>query len=398
MRLITFIIVLFLATMLGVLIRHDPGYALFAYQGWTIEMPLWLTLLLIIGIILLGIFILWSLYLVFSSSSRLKLWWSQRQAIRSRRLFTRGLLELAEGSYKKAEIDLRDSARFSDSPLIHYLSAARAAEKNNAPDRRDKYLQLAHDVSGGSDVAVRLTEAQFHFEHGDFEQSIAILQHLHLDHPKHPQVLKLLCTVYQIQQDWHSLLSLLPELKKSNIFASEQALCHLECSIYQGLLPEFAQQPRKSLEKFWRKAPKAIQTDPTCIMLYAEGLIAQGADSTAEEVVRATLTEQWDPKLIEFYGKIKSPASNKQLNFAENCLEEHRHDPYLYLTLGRLCVAQSLWGKARDYLEMSITLQPLPESYALLGQVMEQMGQTEKAQQYYKTGLLKFNREEYGFE
>ncbi len=53
-----FIIALILSTTAGVLIHHDPGYALFAYGDWTTEMPLWL------AIFLLGL-IVFSFYTVF---------------------------------------------------------------------------------------------------------------------------------------------------------------------------------------------------------------------------------------------------------------------------------------------------------------------------------------------
>ena len=47
-RLIIYLIILVAAVWLGLKIAEDPGYALFAYQRWTVEMPLWLAALGII--------------------------------------------------------------------------------------------------------------------------------------------------------------------------------------------------------------------------------------------------------------------------------------------------------------------------------------------------------------
>lgn len=391
MRLLAFILVLFFATLLGVIIRQDPGYALFAYQDWTVEMPLWLAAVILFGVIFLSFMILAFFYFLFSSASRVKYWWSHRQTNRARSQLIMGLLELTEGRYKKAEQFLSNSAKFSDVPLIHYLSAAKAAEANNAPERRDKYLQLAHNVSGKSDVAVRLTEAELSYSHGDLEQSVATLQHLHAEQPKHPLVLKLLCKIYESMQDWHSLYTLLPELKKEHIFPNDETFLQLELNIYHAMIPSFATKDTKALFKFWRSAPKSVQQDPVSIAIYVECLIKHDENSAAEETLKQALKQKWDPQLIELYGKVRGSSLHKQLNFAESCLSAHSRDPYLYLTLGKLCIAQSLWGKARDYLEVSVNIKPMPESYALLGKVMEQMGNMEKAQEYYKKGLLTLN-------
>ena len=53
---IAFSSILFLAVCLGLAIEADPGYVLFAYQTWTIEMPLWF---FIIACLLIFLLIYW---------------------------------------------------------------------------------------------------------------------------------------------------------------------------------------------------------------------------------------------------------------------------------------------------------------------------------------------------
>jgi HemY protein len=48
--------------------------------------------------------------------------------------------------------------------------------------------------------------------------------------------------------------------------------------------------------------------------------------------------------------------------------------PSLLLTLGRLCLQNSLWGKARDYLENSLQVQRNPEACAELAQAFGSVG------------------------
>jgi HemY protein len=56
--------------------------------------------------------------------------------------------------------------------------------------------------------------------------------------------------------------------------------------------------------------------------------------------------------------------------------------------LGRLCLYNQLWGKARSYLQTSIAILPAPETYMELGKLHEQLGSTEAALEWYRQGLI----------
>ena len=58
-QLLFYLLILTVAIFCGVHIAKDPGYALFAYQHWTVEMPLWLA-------IFLGVFFVLALYYLIS--------------------------------------------------------------------------------------------------------------------------------------------------------------------------------------------------------------------------------------------------------------------------------------------------------------------------------------------
>jgi HemY protein len=59
----------------------------------------------------------------------------------------------------------------------------------------------------------------------------------------------------------------------------------------------------------------------------------------------------------------------------------------LLLTLGRLCLQNRLWGKARDYLESSLRLQRSPETCAELARLLAQLGDTERSNLLFQEGL-----------
>ena len=62
-------------------------------------------------------------------------------------------------------------------------------------------------------------------------------------------------------------------------------------------------------------------------------------------------------------------------------------DPALLLTLGRLCLQNQLWGKARDYFETSLKLERHPETCAELARLLAGLGDTERSNQLFQEGL-----------
>ena len=82
-----------------------------------------------------------------------------------------------------------------------------------------------------------------------------------------------------------------------------------------------------------------------------------------------------------------SAVPGRQLQAAEGWLKDHPNDPGLLLTLGRLCLQNSLWGKARDYLESSLRLQRNPEACAELARLLAQLGDAERSNQLFQEGL-----------
>ncbi len=381
------LIVFALAAGLGVMIQREPGYALFAYDDWTVEMPLWLAAIAVLVLILLTMTLLSLINTFFSGPRRIKAWWRLHQIESARRNTDRGLLNLTEGRWKKAEHYLSKGAQYSDKPLINYLAAARAATEAGSTSRRDRYLQLAENLEHNSD-AVKLTAAELQYSQGDLEQSIATLQHLHLEKPRHPVVLKLLSDLYEKKGDWQSLFALLPDIRKADIFPNKEALAQFEQKVYAKFLPELLQHDRKTLAKFWHSAPRSVTSNPNCIEAYAALLHREGEDRDAEALIRRTLEKQWHDGLVELYGHIKGPSPKKQLAFAQSLLEREPRNAALFLTLARLCLDEKLWGMARDYLEMSIDCKPSAEAYAMLGQLMEQLGDKSKSEETYKNGLL----------
>lgn len=379
--------ILLISVWLGLQMQRDSGYVLVAYQHWSMEMSLWLALA---G--LLGLFTATSILLkLLGNFGKLgiifKRWKKQQRTLVARRLTKRGLLALAEGKWQKAEKYLVRGVKHSDMPLINYLSAARAAQEQNLLLKRNDYLQEAFLINPEAQTAISLTQAQLQFECKQFEQALATLTSLLKQVPEHPYVYKLLKDVYIQLNDWDNLLTILPTLNKYNIL-NQQAFTELEVKAYATKLQSIKASELNELQAIWQQLPRHLRKNLGLIKIYLNLLLKFNEADEAVTLIQAVLKNEWDDELVQLYGLAKSNMPDKQLKLAESWLQQHTNNTELLLCLGRLCIYNQLWGKARSYLEASITQQANPEACIEFAKLLEQLGQKEEALNYYREGLL----------
>lgn len=382
------LLVLIFAVVIGLWAYQDSGYVLIARGYKSVEMTLSLFILLELAGFVLTYFVLRVLINSWNMPATYHAWRARQRRQRARRDMDRGLIELAQGNWAQAERYLLRHARDSDIPLLNYLSAARAAQKQNAPQRRDDYLSLAHKSMQGAGFAVQLTQAELQLVHGQLEQSLATLIQLHRTSPKHPHVLYLLARIYQLLRSWEDLRKLIPDLRKQNVL-NQASLLQLEQLVHRELLTLATQQGDLAiLRKSWQQTPKHLRHDLDMIRHYVRCLLILKANDDAEQLLREALKKQWDVDLVYIYGLIEASDPDRQLATAEAWLKGHENNPVLLLTLGRLCKRNQLWGKARSYFNASLGIKPHSDTYKELGQLLEQLNEHNEAVECYHKGLL----------
>src|SRR5690606_13311720 len=168
-------------------------------------------------------------------------WTEHRQRLRAEQFLSQGLLAMVEGNWKVAERAFHKGARHSESPLVNYLLAARAAQHQGATDRRDQYLRLAHQNGNGgnSALAVALTQAALQLNRRQDEQAYATLKQLDSRNPRHDQVKLLMLEASSRLREWDEALALLHELERKNLVPVEQ-IRGKQLEVYAGLLRKAA--------------------------------------------------------------------------------------------------------------------------------------------------------------
>ena len=301
---------------------------------------------------------------------------------------SQGLIEYAEGRFEQAEKILLQQVKYSDNRLLAYLSAARAAQQLGAHERRDEYLRKAHLEAPEANVAIGLTKAELQLAHDQNEQALATLSQLNKLSANHTYVLTLLANTYRHLHDWDNLEKILPALKKHGNLSTESFLS-FEIIVCNGRLSNLAKNKDSALLiNFWQDAPHHLKTLPVVIEHYAKQLIVVDAAGEAEKILRLYLNKNWEESSIVLYSELDVMVDSKQLDMAESWLKDHQHNAWLLLALGKMCISRSLWGKAKNYLEASISINPMPENYLKLARLLEEhMEESSAAQEYYRQGL-----------
>jgi HemY protein len=385
--LITGLLMVAASVFLALLVKQDNGYVRMSFGEWTVETSLAFFLLLNIGVFVLLYLLVRLVARVWGVPGRLHHWQVRRDARQAQKALTRGLLELSEGQWKRAEKDLLRYVGSSETPLLNYLAAARSAQQQGADERRDHYLQLAQERVPAAEMAVGLTRAELQLDHEQLEQALNTLGQLREIAPRHPQVLRMLKEIYQRMGRWEALGQLLPELKRRKVIVPGEAL-RLEQELFRSLLGQAALSGgQRQLTAAWRALPVAARNNEGLVLLYANYLKERGAEEQVEALLLEAVNHHWSPALVALYGRVNGSDGARQLSRAETWLQEHPHDPVLLLALGRLCMRNRLWGKARSYLEASIGAEPSAEAYQDLGILLEQIGEQQQAISCFRAGL-----------
>lgn len=359
---------------------QDRGYVLISFVGYNVEMSVPVLALALVALYA-GVRLL------------LRLWRAPRQlgeaiaAQRTRRAgarLTRGLIHMTEGDFRRGERLLTDGLAGSESRVVNYLMAARAAEAQGSPERRDEWLALAREADPRAETAVLLTQAELQLKSGDYRAALATLERVEAKKPDHAGCLALQAEARLALDDRQVLAGLLPRLARSKL--DPDRLARL---LADGLeaMRGVAGFDRARLNAVWTPLSLGLRRRPELVRARALLLDRLGRGDEALRSVATALQRRFDRELVLTYGEIRHADPGKQLRRAESWLRQRPEDPALLATVAELCMRNELWGKARSYLETSLAIAPEPASYARYGELLDRLGEHDEAARAFQAGL-----------
>ncbi|PCI69925.1 MAG: heme biosynthesis protein HemY [Piscirickettsiaceae bacterium] len=384
--LVLFIIALIVASGLAYQVHLDPGYALLTHGTWSVETSLAVLIFAILVLLVVLAILYKTLVGLKRTPKRFSKWNKHRIQRRSLKELNKGLLDSAEGNWKRSEKLLTKHAKHSDTPLLNYLSAAHAAQAQGAYDRRDEYLLKAGDMLPEQGHAIHLTRAKLQFSAGQYEQALATLQQLLSVTPNHPIVLTLLLRTFARLNDWDAIYRLLPAIKNNRDIHKEDWQS-LENQMLIKLLTTKTQQNSPDLDTVWQALTKQQKLSADLLPIYAQHKINVSKEKDVNDLLVKAIKTNQDETLIPLYCQLDLDSKQK-IKQLEKWQTIFPSSTLLLNQIGRLCKEEKLWGKSSSCLKQSISIKPTSLAYLLLGQLHEAQDEApEKATEMYRIGL-----------
>lgn len=390
--LVTLVIALLLGAASIWVMQSDSGYILLSFNNTTVEMTVWVGILLYLTLTVLGVWLL-LLFKWLGDVGGLRRWWALRRSKQHVSKTAQGLILFADHDWKQASTMLLSGADGSSMPDVNLLFAARAAAENN---QIDQARMLLEQLKVGHPKAKLLADkalAEMLILEEQFHKAVQLLQPIAASKPGDRGILRLLADTYYLMGDWSSLQKLLHDLNYYKAI-NPSNMKALELDVYANLLSDFIPDPEFTLQEqkdqageLWELIPKRLRNDVELICGYFDALQQVNDTDRVQLLMVKTINKRWHPELVARFGQLVTSAPEKQLLAGEKWLSDHPEDPVLLVALGTICCQLRFWGKARDYFSVALRLEPNATTYLRLGDVFAAMGDQTESHDMYEQGL-----------
>jgi HemY protein len=291
------------------------------------------------------------------------------------------VLALFEGRFGRAE-RLAQQAR-EDSRLAGpaALIAARAAHRMREFERRDRWLAQAEE-DRASAPAELMTTAELALEEQDAARAIASIERLHSRGMRHIHALRVALRAYEQAEDWQRVLQVLRQLEKRDVL-HPAAIRGLRVRASRALIARRAGDA-PGLRSQWNDLRDGERDLPEVLEAAALAFAKAGDIGFGRRLLESALTRDFAPRLLHAYAALPDVPARERLQQVERWRDTHGDDPDITLVLGRLCITESLWGKAADYLGRSLAARESVAVHLALADLAEQVEQPQEAARHYR--------------
>ena len=300
-----------------------------------------------------------------------------------------GLKAYFEGDYAKSQKNTAIALKLADSSTAKAISAviaARSAQMLDEVTARDEYLNNALDQAPDEKSLSLAAKTEFMLQNGNYQEALKTLQLLYSEGGLQSiAVLQLELEAQRQAGNWDAVLEL------ADILANRQ-------SVNKSLVKKLKHDAQienikrkatdlQSLNQYWQNLSPLDKMDSKLSAAAARAYISLGDCNMANKIIESSVPFSWDNELIELYSECLDYHVSRQIECAEVWLRAQPNNALLLLTLGKLCTHCELWGKAQNYLEASLSVEPGHKAHLALAQLNEKLGKQELAMDHYNKGL-----------
>lgn len=378
------LLIIALATGVSLLAGNNDGFVLIVAPPYRLELSPNLLLLLIALVFVMLHFSLRLIHYTRRLPANVRAHKKQKRLEEGHRALIGSLHSAAEGHFDMAEKAAAKALNLGEDAGLSALIAARSSHKLNHKQQRDFYLAEAERLAPQAIVARLLMQAEFLVDDRQYSQALEILQTLEKHDARCIPALRLKLKVLLRLQNWEQAQAALQKMEKLDAIESWHVR-EVRQQIHRHLIQRYSEN-LSQLTAYWEKIPEEDRLNSRLAGPTARAFNQLGAGDMAAGIVEMNLADNWDSELARLFGDCASSNPQQQLQQAEYWLASHPQDAQLLLSIGKLCIRLGLWGKARNYLEASLSVQPDKDAHLVLAELLENQGNREAALEHYRLG------------
>lgn len=362
--------------------RYNAGYVLLVLHPYRVELSLNLLLAVLALLFIAGYVFVRVVAHTLRLPSQVREFRETRRKAKAQRTLLDALRAFLEGRYAQAEKAAAETVDLREHGGIGAVLAARAAHELRAYDRRDRYLARSAHFTEEDQTMRAVAQAELLLHERRHQEAASALERLPR---KHTAALRLELRAAQLARNWDRYLELLGQLEKLNAFEPLQAIELRRYAVCENLLRRGSDL--QGLRECWQRLTQRERLDTKIAAEGARAFIALGEAREAQPIIEASLEREWDSALAALYAESPSEDALRRIERAESWLKAQPSDAALLLTLGRLCALQRLWGKARSYIEASLSVEETFDATLALARLLDDTGEKDAAQSCYRRSL-----------
>lgn len=376
-----------LAVAASLLARND-GLVLFVLPPWQAGTTLNLFIILLLLAFIFAYGLVRGVIFSVSLPARARAYRQRREQTQALASVEEALRQFFAGRYGHALRAAEKAWKAGQLTSTAALIAARSAHRMREAEKVALWLERARSNDPETSAATQMIAAELALELGDAQTALKHLQELQRQHGRHIAALRLELRARQSAGDGQGVLKLVRQLEKRSGMPPEAAR-EIRRKAHQQALSQRKEDAGQLLEYF-QSLPKKERT-PRLALAAARNLHLVGADEAAAEIVENSIalqsSDEWLPELAALYGQLSAPIGKTltaRIARADDWLLRHPGDNLLLLALGRMCERQQLWGKAKSYLEASLSVRASRETHLALAHLLDALQETEAANRHFR--------------
>ncbi|HUP28712.1 MAG TPA: heme biosynthesis HemY N-terminal domain-containing protein [Usitatibacter sp.] len=362
--------------------RNSDGYVVIVALGKRTELSVNMMVLLVAGGYFAFYFLARLVTTLVAIPTRVRAYREERERTRLRSALNDALLAFFQGRYASAEKSAAAALAGDETKGVAAIIAARSAHELGRFSEREQFLDHAKGSAPEVDQARLTTLADLLVSQGRHEEALAVLKDLSARDSRNLRLLRLKLEAEQALRNWDEVLATVASLLKLGGIGPVEAAA-VRRAAHLGNLNRKAQDA-PGLAAYWKQLPAEMRVEPAVAATAARYHLALGGNAEAQAIIEQALEREWNPGLVALYGEAAGSDAMPQIERAEKWLRQNARDPALLLALGKLCMRQSLWGKAQSYIEASLALEPTHDGHMSLARLMEQIGKPQEAVAHFR--------------